>query len=343
MAGIKTTYILYPLSSIIPFLAFTLVLAQPQPEKAASKNTADSDARREQVVASFTGGTITIGDIEEGISKQSPFMRKRYANAQQLEKLLSEMVRHELLAQEAEKRGYSKNEKVIYTIKQQAVQTLIKEEFDDQLSLDAIPIAEVKKFYNENIDQFVRPERRRVSHILLASREEAEKLFEEAKKADVREFRNLARRNSIDQETKLRGGDLRYFDKKGVVHGNPESSVELPIVNAAFRLKKIGDIAPRPIKLNGGYSIVKLTGKREAHSRSLKDAEMTIRKQLWREKRKTMVEEFIASLKEKYKPEVHPELMGNIKIESGPPGKNIRPGFPTGSGKRKTQQKIPEK
>ena len=34
---------------------------------------------------------------------------------------------------------------------------------------------------------------------------------------DLRAFRQLARDKSIDEATKLRGGDLRYFDNQGKV------------------------------------------------------------------------------------------------------------------------------
>ncbi|MBN1655492.1 MAG: peptidyl-prolyl cis-trans isomerase [Deltaproteobacteria bacterium] len=305
--------------------------AQPKTNKESSATkSADDEKRRAQVVATFSGGRITVGEVEDAINQKNPFMRQRYLNAKQLEPLLDEMIRNELLAGEAERRGFDKKIEVAHAVKQHAVQTLLKEEFDDKISEESIAAQEVKKYYDDNIEQFVRPAKCRVNYILLSTREDAMKLLPEAKTADLRAFRDLARKHSVDEQTKLRGGDLRYFDKKGVSSDAGQTTVDPAIVKAAFALKDEGDVTPRPIKVKGGFAIIRLSGKREADSRSLKDAEQQIRKQLWREQRKKHMDDFVAQLKEKYKPESHPELMDAIKMDAGPPGSGIRPGFPAG-------------
>lgn len=315
----------------IAAIALVAASAQPKSSEGASKsNSPEDEKRKAQVVASYAGGQITVGDVEDNINQKNPFMRKRYLNTKQLEPLLDEMIRSELLSKEASKRGFDKNNDVVNAVKQHAVQALIKDEFEEKLTIDSIPAAEVKKYYDDNINQFVRPAKRRVNYILLSTRQEATKLIPEAKKADLREFRDLARKNSIDEQTKLRGGDLRYFEKNGVVNERVETKIDPAIVRAAFSLKNVGDVAPGPVKVKGGFGIVKLSGKRDADSRSLKEAEPQIRKQLWRQDRKKLMDDFIAQLRAKYKPVSHPELMDAIKMEQAPMGRGIHPGFPRG-------------
>jgi peptidyl-prolyl cis-trans isomerase C len=331
MLGMKQKLLFLLLVAAAAAIPLVAASAQPKSSEGASKsNSPEDQKRRAQVIATFVGGQITVGDVEDNINQKNPFMRKRYLNTKQLEPLLDEMIRSELLAKEAEKRGYGKNKEVVQAVKQNAVQSLIKEEFEEKLSIDSIPAAEVKKYYDDNIDQFVRPAKRRVNYILLSTRQEAMKLMPEAIKADLRAFRDLARKNSIDEQTKLRGGDLRYFDKKGVVNERVDTKIDPAIVRAAFALKNVGDVAPSAVKVKGGFGIIKLSGKRDADSRSLKEAEPQIRKQLWRQNRKKLMDDFIAQLREQYKPESHPELMEAIKMEHAPPGRNIQPGFPRG-------------
>jgi peptidyl-prolyl cis-trans isomerase C len=328
MLGMKHNLVYSLITVVIIALAVTVATAQPKGAKKAP-TSAEDEKRRAQVVASYVGGKITVGDVEDAVNKKNPFMRQRYLNSKQLEPLVTEMIRDDLLAKEAEKRGYNKNEEVAYAVKQNEVQTLIKKEFDENLTVDSIPAQDVKKYYDDHIADFVRPAKSRVNYILVSTREEATKLLPDAKKADLRAFREIVRKSSIDEQTKMRGGDLRYFDKNGKV-SDGEGTIDPAIVKASFALKDVGDVTSSPVKVNGGFAIIKLSGKREADSRSLKDADSQIRKQLWREKRKQMMDEFVAKLRAEYKPESHPELLDAIKLETETAGKNIPPGFPAG-------------
>jgi peptidyl-prolyl cis-trans isomerase C len=123
----------------------------------------------------------------------------------------------------------------------------------------------------------------------------------------------------MDEPSKLRGGDLRYFDKEGKARGEAEPSVPPQIVRAAFALKNVGDTAPVPVKLESGYSIVKLTGQRPALSRKPAEVAETIRVRLWRERRQAAIDAFVTKLREQVKPETHAELSDAIKLEEPEP------------------------
>jgi parvulin-like peptidyl-prolyl isomerase len=127
----------------------------------------------------------------------------------------------------------------------------------------------------------------------------------------------------MDEASKLRGGDLRYFDQQGKARGETEPSVPPQIVKAAFALKTVGDTAPQPVKLEHGFSIVKLTGQRPAISRKLPEVAETIRVRLWRERRQQAIEGFVTKLRETYKPETHPELTDAIKLEDPDPSRPL--------------------
>jgi peptidyl-prolyl cis-trans isomerase C len=291
----------------------------------------DADAkRRAQTLAVFDGGQVTVGDLEDAIQRQSPFMRKRYQDPEQLKKLLEKTVRFALLANEAQKRGFDKRPTVDQAVKQNAVQALMKVEFDEKVSADAITAEEIQKYYDEHIDEYVRPATRRASHIMVSTLEEAKALVKEAQGKDLREFRKLAREKTLDDATKMRGGDLRYFDDTGKLRNEEDPSVPEGIVKAVFKLKNVGDVAKEPVKLEGGYSVVKLTGSRPALERKLEDVSETIRVRLWRKKRQTAIDEFIAKLRAEHKPALEPALIEKIELEAplSAKGKGIPKGFP---------------
>jgi peptidyl-prolyl cis-trans isomerase C len=306
-------------------------VAEPSNEQTVRTERSSQDqARRAQTVASFEGGKITVGDLEDEIEQQSPMMRERYFEPEQRKLLLEKMIRLEMLAREAEKRGYGQSPDVTAAVKQNSVQTMIREKFDAQISLDSIPLEEVKKYYDEHVSEFVRPEMRRGNRIVVATREEALQLIKQLQTGDLKEFRQIARERSLDQSTKMRAGDLGFFDKQGK-SGSSEANrppVEESVVKAVFSLAKEGDLSTKPIKIQSGFSVVKYTGRRPGVSRDLKDADTTIRKRLWRTKREEALKAFIARLRGRATPEIHPELVEAIQLESGPPGADLMPGFP---------------
>lgn len=298
--------------------------------------TPADEARRSQKLATFKGGQLTVGELEDAIMRQSPLMRARYADQRNLKDLYDKTLRFALLASEAERRGYAKNDAVDQAVKQNAVQALMKADFDDDTAQASVSKEDIEKYYQEHISEYVQPAMQRASHVLVATEAEAKAIAAEAKKADLRAFRQLARDKSIDDATKLRGGDLRYFDQSGKPRDQPDAQVPPAIVKAAFALKNVGDTSP-PIKMPGGYSIVKLTGQRPAVSRKLDEVDETIRARLWRERRQKAIEDFVAKLRTQVKPEQHPELMDAIKLDDAPaPGSapgSVPPPVPTAAKK----------
>lgn len=283
---------------------------------AADAKVAAADAetaRRAQVVAKFEGGTITLGELEDAIVRQSPFMRKRYLEAPARKDLLDRLVRFELLALEAERRGYGANPTVVQSLKETMVQRLLEQEVDDVVNDASIPAEDVARHYEQNRAEFVRPAMRRAAHVLVGTEEAAKAMLAKARDADLREFRELARRESIDEASNVRGGDLGYFDVEGVVAGADAASLPAPIAKAAFALAHVGDVVPDPIRIEGGFSILKLTGERAASERSLAAAEPTIRARLARDRRREASQAFIEKLQVEHPPVVRGELLELVK------------------------------
>jgi len=173
---------------------------------------------------------------------------------------------------------------------------------------------------------------RRASHILVATREEADRIAREVAEADVRAFRDLAREHSLDVETKLRGGDLRYFTRERqpdpATTPSQDAEVDQTIVTAAFALREVGDTSP-PVQVGDKWSVIKLTGLRPAETRTVADAGPSIRMRLWRERRQTALDDFVRDLRVRLHPEQHPERVDPIRLDALPAGAGME-GFPAG-------------
>lgn len=329
------------LSTLAIALAFGLVAgavrAHPQP--LAADDVADvppahaapsNDPRRAEVIARFDGGQVTIGDLEDTILDQNPFMQQRYLSSDAVKQLLERSLRFELLATEAEHRGYGRQEDVQQAVKQAAVQALIKHDVDDVITTQSISAADVKAYYDSHLKEFVRGEGRRASAILLADEAAAKALLPKAKAADAAAFRELARANTIDMTNKQRGGDLPYFTAQGAAFAQGDRDVDPALANAVFALRNVGDTSD-VVRLGNGFALLKLTGIRPAEDVTLAQADERVRSRLWRERRQAAIEAKVDVLKKEQKAVVHPELVDEVKFDQGPalpPNAGLPSGFP---------------
>jgi peptidyl-prolyl cis-trans isomerase D len=141
---------------------------------------------------------------------------------------------------------------------------------------------QIERSYNDNIQQYSTPEQVRASHILLktegkddaAVKKQAEEILAKVKSGG--DFAELAKKNSQDESSAVKGGDLDFFNKGAMV---PEFD------KAAFSMKP-GDISDL-VKSQFGYHIIKVTDKRPATTRTLAEVRTQIEDQLKYEQAQT--------------------------------------------------------
>jgi peptidyl-prolyl cis-trans isomerase D len=136
------------------------------------------------------------------------------------------------------------------------------------LDLDAlkknIPVAEddLRKYYTENEKRFTAPEERRASHILIKADKDAPKAEREKAKAkaeailaevkkDPSRFAEIARKNSEDEGSAEKGGDLDFFGRGAMVK---------PFEDAAYALKP-GEVSG-VVESDFGYHVIQLAAVR---------------------------------------------------------------------------------
>lgn len=298
--------------------------ARPEPLP-ARELSAEDRARRAKLVARVGDARITVGDVEDAINQQSPFLRVRYRDPVALREFVENMVRFELLARAAERANMDEDPEVRRAANQNAVQQLIRRDFDERITPESIPEEEVRAFYEAHPEEFSREELRRASHIQVASRDEAARLASRAREGDARTFRELAREHSLDPETRLRGGDLRYFNAEGRSRNTADPQVHEALARAAFALREVGDVSD-PVQVGERWSIVKLTGTRPADHRTYEQAAPSIRLRLWRERRERALEDLVARLRREANVNPAYDLLRSVRLD--PPEREDEDGEP---------------
>ncbi len=285
---------------------------QAKPDKPAPALPPQSQEELDQPLAQVDDVTITVGEFQDRINRQSPYIRARYTSLEQKKEFLDNLIRFEVLAKEGFRRGLDKDPDVVRTMKQVMIQKLMKDEFENKIKPEDITDAEMQTFYKEHETEYNKPEEVRVSAIILRSKSKAEEVAKEALGEAGRSnkgFRELVSKYSVDDKTKIRGGDLRYF---------PRDSKEIPapVVSAAFDLQKTGDVAG-PIAAGGGsYYIIKQTGRRKAIQKSFDDVKRQIQNRIYRDKRTQAQKDFIAGLREKAKIKVFEDKLSKVRVDT---------------------------
>jgi peptidyl-prolyl cis-trans isomerase C len=272
---------------------------------------AQSSAELGDVVAVVGGKNITVKEFQDRLNQQSPHVKARFTSLEQRKDFLDNWIRLEVLALEATRRGYDKDEDVVRTMKQVMIQKLLKEQFDTLVKMDDISEADMKKFYDEHRTDYNKPEEVRVSAIITKDKAKADRAAAEARKApplDQVAFRVLAEKESEDAESKARGGDLLFFTADA-------KNVPAEVVQAAFKLANLGDVAG-PISTPQGLYVIKQTGRRPAIAKSYDEVKRQIQQRLYMEKRNVAMEEYIAKLKKDAKVQVNAPALTKVRIDT---------------------------
>jgi peptidyl-prolyl cis-trans isomerase D len=155
---------------------------------------------------------------------------------------------------------------------------------------------ELRKYYDENIARYTTPEERRASHILIAAdkalaaperakaKAKADGLLSEITKTPAA-FAELARKNSNDPGSAVKGGDLDFFARGAMVK---------PFEDTAYVLK-VGETSG-VVETDFGFHIIRLTEVRGGDKRSFdavkSEIESEVRGQLGQRKFSEAAAEF---------------------------------------------------
>ena len=313
--------------------------------KAAEPNAV---AENTGVAVTVNGKDITEADVD---AKMNMYRIEQYKRPQVVES----MVMEQLLEEQIKKAGINVtdndvNDKLNEYIAAQPGMTMeifkarvtsqgqsfeqIKEQIKKTVSYEKlignveVNDAEAKAFYDENKEDFNKPEQVKASHILVkvdasatpeqkaAAKTKIEGLLKQAKAGG--DFAALAKENSDDPGSKIRGGDLGFFDRNTMVK---------EFADAAFALK-VGDISG-VIETQYGYHIIKVTDRQKGGLTPFDKAKADI----------------VTALQNKKKSELFRQLIEKIKAQAKivyPPGKEPKPMMPMmPQGQRPNRQAPP--
>jgi peptidyl-prolyl cis-trans isomerase C len=241
-------------------------------EKAESTTFATVNGK---AIPKVRADALIAGQAAQG-QPDSPELRKA---------VVEELVRREVLTQEALKKGFDKKPEIQGQVDLARQGVLIGAYLNDYVRTHPVTEDQIKKEY-EDIKAKLGNKEYKARHVLVEKEDEAKAIIEKLKKGE--KIEDLAK-DSKDPGSKDRGGDLGW--------ANPASFV--PPFSAAMTKLEKGKFTETPVKSDFGWHVIQLEDTRELKLPGIEEAKAQIGQQLTQR----MVQKHIDDLRAKAKVE----------------------------------------
>ena len=263
------------LASGVSLLALTACSSSDFPQGAAPAKDA---------VAATVNGT-PIGERLVGLMLKQRTDLGRPAGAEARKTFIDNLAMQVIITQEAVKKGLDKAPEVADTLELSRQSILIDAFVQDYLKNNAVSDDMLKAEY-EKIKTQTSGSEYKARHILVESEAEAKDIVARLKK-NPKAFEALAKEKSKDRGSKGNGGDLGWFDPRGMV---PEFGA------AVARLAK-GKFTEEPVKSQFGYHVILLEDSRPQQVQPLEQIKPALTQQVQQQNLKKLFDEMKAKAK----------------------------------------------
>ncbi len=270
MMSIKSRILLASAASLLTLSACNA----DQPAKAVAKDG----------VAATVNGTAISKSRVDLLVKQRAGMGQP-DNADTRKGIIDQLAMQMLISQEAIKKGLDKSPEVLDQIELTKQSILANAFVQDYIKNNPVSDDLLKAEYDKIKAQMSGNEYK-ARHILVEKETEAKDIIAKLKK-DAKQFDKLAKEKSKDPGSKGNGGDLGWFDPRGMV---PEFSA------AVAKLEK-GKFTLEPVKSQFGYHVIMLEDSRAMQIPPLDQVKPQLTQQVQQQNLKKMIDDMKAKAK----------------------------------------------
>ena len=190
------------------------------------------------------------------------------------ENIVKRLIDLELIHQQAKKEGLTSMSKFLSKSElafKELVYTTYLQNFIKKNKISKNDINNEYKNFRDNYNKI----NYKASHILVKSKNEAKLIIKELKNG--LDFKELAKKHSIDEESNGNGGDLGWFNEEDMVES----------FSKAIKKLVVGELTDYPVQSQFGWHIIQLNQVKPRTAPSLEEKEEEIRLLLQKEKLKS--------------------------------------------------------
>ncbi|MCK6548304.1 peptidyl-prolyl cis-trans isomerase [Myxococcota bacterium] len=312
--------------SALAFVALTVAGCTKTEEKKAPPYPVPEVTREGKTLAKVGPVALTTAELERRIAQQSPFVKAQLKDPEQKKKFVENEIKMELLAQEGWRLGMYEDPKILAELRRAIVSKMMRDKLAELAGNVDATESELIEAYKKKEADFVKPEKIRVSMLLLAAatpdaKKQAAKKLEalkvkldaELKKGNEPALAQAIREQSQDQATRLNGGDLNFLSREELTE-----RLGQPAADRLFDKTEVGELVLEETK--DGVALLRKTGKRRAVERTLEMVKPQIRSNVLAEKRAAVFDKYVEELKKAHGVELDAELIEGLSVEIPPSG-----------------------
>ncbi len=262
--------------------ASLLVLGACNSEQNA-KTVAPAPAVKEDAEATVNGIAISKNRVDmiakQGVSAGQP------ETLESRKSIIDKLTMQTLVAQEAIKKGLDKLPEINEQIEVIRQSVLANAYVQDFIKNNPVSDDMLKAEY-ERIKATITGSEYKARHILVDKESEAKDIIAKLKK-DAGSFAKLAREKSKDAASKVRDGDLGWFDVNGMV----------PEFGAAVSKLEKGEFTQEPVKTQYGYHVILLDDSRPIEAPPFEEVKPSLAQQLQQQNLKKQLDDLKAKAK----------------------------------------------
>ena len=275
------------------------------------------------VVATVAGAEISAGALQRELALRAKSGVQTAPTLEQKLGVLDSLVREEALFAKAKAARFEESPEMRAEIRRLIVSRF--QEKNPAPNVTPPGAKEVEAFYKANAAKYAQPPSVRGAMIFIQcpatataekraeTRARAEAVMAEARDAEA--FPQVVARNSSDQATRYRGGELPWISR-----GSAE--VDAAVAEALFAIEKPGGFAPL-VETPRGFYIAKLLEQRAAGTRTLAQVGDGIRYELSRRRAEQAEHDFFAAMKRGLDIQIHRDAVEALTLpaqkEPAPP------------------------
>jgi len=275
-------------------------------------------------VARGDGVTVTVDEFKARLKEQSPIIRSRFTTLERKKEFLDGLIRFEVLAAEAERKGLADDPDIQNAIRKLMVQKLVQRYFQEGAGGKDIPEAELREYFEKNRAEYFRPARVRLAAVSFlapagAPQRSAKRAAAARAAADIKTqtaknplaFGQLAQKYSEDDASKAIGGDLgfRSLDDLARAYGDD-------FAKAVFA-QKDGTISG-VLESTQGFHVVRVAGRQDELNRPFEQVREQLAARLFRERKQKDLEAWVKQLKDRARIRIDDAALEKITVDAEP-------------------------
>ena len=270
-------------SRVVLTSALALLVLSACNSKDAAKPAATASAPAAVVAATVNGTAISQKQVELILQQQAA--QGMPDNAESRKMIIDNLAMQLIVAQESAKKGMDKNPDVADQL-EMARQSILADAFvQDYMKNNVVTDAMLAVEYDK-IKAQATGTQYKARHILVEKEADAKDIIAKLKK-DPKAFDALAKSKSKDPGSKDKGGDLGWFDPRGMV----------PEFGAAVAKLEKDSFTQEPVKSQFGYHVIMLDDTRANPVPTLEQVKPRLTQQVQQQNLKTMLDDMKAKAK----------------------------------------------